>query len=201
MSVSSTGTSIQYSGNGVTKDFAFPYRFLDAANLSVVVTNPDKSDTPQVLTTNYTVSGAGFPSGGTVSFLIAPVAGQIVTISRETTRTQQVDYIAQDNFPAETHEGALDRLTLQSQDTARKTPKALRIPDTNSDSKVPEMTVQQRTNRVVGFGQDAALDLSVKLDDVRTIIIANPVAALANVTDYGSISDAVTSNADYGSIV
>ena len=69
----------------------------------------------------YTVTLYGEPrlyDGGNVVFTddISQVA--FIQINRCTDLTQLVDYVAYDPFPAETHEFALDKLTLQQQEQA-----------------------------------------------------------------------------------
>jgi hypothetical protein len=108
MSVASIAVPTQYVGNGITTTFAFPYKFLSGAHLTVVLTDSAGNDTPQTPNTHYSVAGAGLDAGGTVTFVTAPAAGVTVTIYRETTKDQQTDYVSQDNFPAESHESALD---------------------------------------------------------------------------------------------
>lgn len=116
MTVSSTTTpTVQYAGNGSTTAFSTSFVFLDQGDLIVTLTDSSGSDTVQVITTNYTVAG-GSGSSGTVTMLVAPASGETLTIERSTTKTQLVDYLANDSFPAETHEAALDRLTLISQE-------------------------------------------------------------------------------------
>ena len=116
MTVTSTTTpTIQYAGNGSTTAFATSFVFIGEGDLIVTLTDSGGSDTVQVLTTNYTVSG-GSGSSGTVTMLVAPASGETLTIQRSTTKTQLTDYLANDSFPAESHEEALDRLTLIAQE-------------------------------------------------------------------------------------
>lgn len=49
-----------------------------------------------------------------------PTAGTIVTAYRRTEPTQETDYQEGDDFPAESHEAALDKLTRAHQDTERR---------------------------------------------------------------------------------
>jgi hypothetical protein len=198
MSVSATGNNIQYVGNGLTKIFAFPYLFLARGDVYVTSTTAGV-ETALTQNVDFTVSGELAPAGGTITFATAPAIGAIITIYRETTRTQQVDYVSQDNFPAETHETALDRLTLIVQDLYARVRRSLRVPLSNGE--LSELTRSARADRVVGFNGAGNLDLSVGLDAVRTIIIANPIDELTNVTDYGVITSSVTSVADYGTII
>jgi hypothetical protein len=65
--------------------------------------------------TDYTVTG-GAGSTGTVVASTAPAATKRWTIERTTSRTQETDYVENDPFPAETHEAALDRLTMIGQE-------------------------------------------------------------------------------------
>jgi Collagen triple helix repeat (20 copies) len=99
---------ILYTGDGLQKTFAYPYRILDALDLRVTVNG--------ALVSNYTVAGVNQPAGGSITFTIAPVAGAQIELERSTAIVQPLDYIANDNFPAETHELGLDRLTMILQD-------------------------------------------------------------------------------------
>ena len=67
MTISTTESRKSYTGNGSTVAFSFPYKFLADCDLKVYVDNVLKT-----LTTDYTVSGAGSDSGGTVTFVTAP---------------------------------------------------------------------------------------------------------------------------------
>jgi Collagen triple helix repeat (20 copies) len=99
---------ILYTADGLQKTFAYPYRILDALDLRVTVNGAPVS--------NYTVAGVNQPAGGSITFTIAPVAGAQIELERSTAIVQPLDYIANDNFPAETHELGLDRLTMILQD-------------------------------------------------------------------------------------
>jgi len=101
-----------------------PYYFL--ANTDLVVY---KGTTLQTLTTHYSVTGAGSPSGGTVTFVTAPASTDTVVIIRDPALTQLVDYIANDTFPAETHERALDLLTMITQRLSDRVGRSIILPD------------------------------------------------------------------------
>jgi Collagen triple helix repeat (20 copies) len=101
-----------YTGDGIQKVFPYPWRILAASDLVVTVND--------VLTTAYTVAGVNQPSGGTITFTTAPANGALIVIERHTPVTQLLDYISNDNFPAESHEYGLDKLTILLQDTRRE---------------------------------------------------------------------------------
>ena len=69
MTVSTTTSKVSYSGNGSTTAFSVGFYFLANSHLKVIVRASDGTETVKTLTTDYTVSGAGNPSGGTVTML------------------------------------------------------------------------------------------------------------------------------------
>lgn len=98
-----------HTANGVQDTFAYDFLVLDESHLKVYEN--------AVLTTKaYTVTGVGNVSGGTVVFSpVVPANLTTVSLVREVPLDQNVDYQPYDPFPAETHEGALDKLTQQNQ--------------------------------------------------------------------------------------
>jgi len=129
MTVSSTESRIGYNGNGATTVFAFPYRFLTNTDLVVTLVQADTTQVVQTLNTDYTVSGAGDDAGGTVTMVVAPATGQQLIIVRDIELTQETDYISGDPFPAETHETALDKLTMISQRLNNLISRSIRLSD------------------------------------------------------------------------
>lgn len=107
MTITSQVNKVSYTGTGSQTEFPVTYRFLEDGDLSVTVDGIE-----QTITTDYTVSGAGDESGGLVTFLTAPDADTTVTIKNAPPFTQETDYVENDPFPAESHEDALDKLTV-----------------------------------------------------------------------------------------
>lgn len=106
----------------------------------------------KTITTHYTLSGIGSPSGTTVTFLVAPANGEDVLCLRVVVATQGVDYVANDAFPAETHEQALDRLTMLSQQYLEEVGRALKFKTTSllSNKTLDDLVA----GRVAGVKQD-----------------------------------------------
>lgn len=126
MTIAKTIARAQYAGNGSTTPFSFPYRFFADVDLQVYLqVDATGIETLQTLTTHYTVSNNGDETGGTVTMVTAPANGETLTILRAIAQTQSTDYAANDAFPAETHEVALDRLTLLVQQLQEKVDRAL----------------------------------------------------------------------------
>lgn len=118
MTISTQTRTVLYDGNGVATVFAYPFKISADTDLKVYLRNSVTGGFDlQTITTHYTVSGAGNPGGGNITFVTAPVSGlQNVFILRKTALTQLADYVTNDDFPAEVHEGALDKLTAALQD-------------------------------------------------------------------------------------
>ncbi len=114
MTVSTTTSRVSYAGNGSTTAFATTFEFYAETSLTVILQSAAGVETTQTLTTHYTVSG-GVGSTGTVTMVTAPASGETLVIIREEPFTQTADYTANDAFPAESHEVALDKIVLLAQ--------------------------------------------------------------------------------------
>ena len=163
MTVSTTTNRASYSGNGSTTAFAYGFKIFADADLTVIIrTDSTGVETTKTLTTHYTVSGAGSASGGNVTFTSGniPASGETIVILRELTLTQGTDYVANDPFPAESHEDALDRLTMITQQLAEETGRSLKLSQTNTIATA-EFTVgaTDRANKILGF--DTSGDLAI----------------------------------------
>lgn len=112
--ITTTQSRISYAGNGVSVTFAFPYLFYSNSHLIVTVTISGV-DYVQVLDTNYTVVGVGSPSGGAITFLIAPASGATITIERIVPVKQEQDLINNDKFDSESLEKNLDKIVMMAQ--------------------------------------------------------------------------------------
>ncbi|KVW79984.1 hypothetical protein [Burkholderia cepacia] len=111
MTVNSSTQSVTYNGDGSTTAFPIPFYFLrneDIHAASVL----NEVGTDLVFGTDYSLSGAGDPNGGTLTMFVAPSVGYQLVIDREVAVTQQTEYQQNDPFPAKTTEKALDKLTM-----------------------------------------------------------------------------------------
>ena len=133
MTISSTTTSVSYTGNGSTTAFPVTFAFFGTGTSAeievierVIATG---AETTKTYSTHYTVTG-GNGSTGTVTAGSAPADTVQWHIRRKTTQTQGTDYVENDAFPAESHEEALDRLTMISQEQEADITKSIRYSDT-----------------------------------------------------------------------
>ena len=151
MTISTTTSKVSYTGNGVTDAFAYTFKIFADSEVTVYVDNVLKT-----LTTHYTVSGAGTASGGNVTFTAGniPASSTSVVLLRNITKTQLTDYVENDSFPAETHESALDKLTMLVQDVDNAvTGDIFRFADSVGDAGVVTITktAAERASKVLAF--------------------------------------------------
>ena len=187
MTISTTTSRISYNGNGVTTVFAFPYRFLANGDLVVLAVSAAGVETVKTLTTDYTLTGAGDDAGGSVTMLVAPASGTRLVIYRNTPITQETDYISGDPFPAETHERALDRLTMIAQEIGSDADRSIKVPVGDSSSLTT--TLPAAANRLDKFIVFDAVTGEVELSTITLTQLASAVAAAYA---SGSTADAVT---------
>ena len=124
MSLSNTDsiTAVMISAVGQTTfTYTFPILVGREADLEVTV-----DGVIQTLTTDYSVTGAGNASGGTVIFVVALVGGEEVVIRRVSQFTQATVYTETGAFPAASHEAALDKLTMITQELKEVDERALK---------------------------------------------------------------------------
>jgi hypothetical protein len=118
MAVQSDTSSISYTGNNSTStSYAVPFVFLENAHLAATAKVTATGVETAVTLTNHT--GAGDVNGGTVRTAVAVPATSTLTIFRTVPATQTTTYQEGGDFPAASHERALDKLTMISQQLKR----------------------------------------------------------------------------------
>ncbi len=139
MTVSTTTTKVIYNGDGATTAFPTTFEFFDAADIEVierVITTG--AETVKTLTTDYTVSG-GAGATGTVAAVTAPPATVQWVIRRVTPLTQLIDYVENDDFPAETHEKGLDLAVMRAQERKEELDRTAKFPVSDPASSIGEI--------------------------------------------------------------
>lgn len=212
MTVSTATSRVDYTGNGVTTAFAVPFPFIEDIYLTVIRTViATGAETTLALNSGgadgYTVTGAGQPSGS-ITVVTAPTAAQRVSIIRAVPGTQEADFVANDPFPAETFEDALDKLQMQINDNATRASRSPVLYDSDIDgsgrynsngnryanaadgvSATDLATVQQITSAGSGSFVQSGVGSVVRTmqDKARESVSAKDFGAVGNgVTDDGT---------------
>lgn len=100
---------ITYTANGSVTTFAFPYRVIKQSDLYVYANGVQVS-------TGFTVSGINNPSGGNVTFTVAPANGTIIRLQRGTSLDRSTDYVEGGQLASDTLDNDFDRLVMMIQD-------------------------------------------------------------------------------------
>ena len=179
MTISSLNVKNSYNADGSTTSFAYTFPIHSTAELKVILRAANGTETIQTLTTHYSIVDNG-ASGGQVNFVSAPASGIAVVLLRDTNLTQETDYIANDPFPAETHEAALDKLTLQQQELQEELDRALKISRSNdiASSEIVQ-TATTRAGKLLGFDSSGNLDTSLDASSIATNATAAANSATA----------------------
>lgn len=156
MTIQSQTTRVDYTGNGATTNFPVPFYWLQDTDLLVIRT--DNAHTPPTvatlaLTTDYVVTGSGNQLGGSITTTVAPTATQKLSILRNVPFTQLTHYVPNDPFPAASHEQALDKLTMETQQLNEGLSRSITLPPnaTGLSTNLP----LPAANNMIGWNQAA----------------------------------------------
>jgi hypothetical protein len=170
MTISSTTVRNSYSGDGSTTTFSYTFKIFQDSDIQVIIRSANGTETTKTITTHYTVTGAGVSAGGTVIFTSGniPTSTQTVVLRRNIPQTQSIDYIANDPFPAESHEEGLDRATMAIQQLQEEVTRSLKLSKTNTMTST-EFTVgaSDRANKILAFDTNGELAVTQELGTNR----------------------------------
>jgi hypothetical protein len=166
MTVSSTTVKNSYSGDGSNDTFVYGFKIFASSDLQVIIRSATGTETTKTLTTDYTVTGVGTTSGGNVVFEAAaiPTATETVVLIRNVPQTQAIDYIANDPFPAETHEEGLDRATMTIQQMQEEVTRSIKLSRTNTMTSTEfAVAAADRANKILAFDSTGEISVTQEL--------------------------------------
>ena len=186
MTISSTTVKNSYSGNGSNDTFVYGFKIFANTDLQVIIRSAAGTETTKTLTTHYTVTGVGSASGGNVVFTSGniPTATETVVLIRNVPQTQAIDYIANDPFPAETHEEGLDRATMTTQQVQEELNRSIKLSRTNTMTST-EFTVgaTDRANKILAFDSSGEISVTQELGTYKgtdATVTTSVIAALVS---------------------
>jgi hypothetical protein len=213
MTISSTTVRNSYSGDGSTTTFSYTFKIFQDSDIQVIIRSANGTETTKTITTHYTVTGAGNAGGGSVIFTSGniPTSTETVVLRRNIPQTQSIDYIANDPFPAESHEEGLDRATMAIQQLQEEVTRSLKLSKTNTMTST-EFTVgaSARANKILAFDTNGELSVTQELGtnrgswssgvtyNARDIVkdSSNNNVYLCNTTHTSTGTTPISSNAD-----
>ncbi|OFW62147.1 MAG: hypothetical protein A2Y74_06555 [Actinobacteria bacterium RBG_13_63_9] len=127
MSLENVQFKVSYDGDGIEKDFDFPFRILGESDLTVIVRDALNQETELTLDVDYTVAGVNEEAGGTVTCAAAPGATDELHIIREMELKQFLELQQDGVIPSSALEQTLDRIVMMIQQIAGKTDRAVQL--------------------------------------------------------------------------
>lgn len=193
MTVSSTVARNIDTCNGVTTVRTIPYKLLDATHVNVyrytIATGAVSA--PLTLNVDYTIQNVGLDNAQYTMASADSSAFKLINI-RNVPFSQAADYVQNDSFPAETHEAALDKLTMiaqQMQDTMKR---AASLPLFADPALVPVLPIPQDGYGLIWSGTGGTIvNTSVSMATLQTQAAAL-FAIAGNITTVAGISANVT---------
>jgi len=135
--VNDVAPRVQYTANGATTIFTFPFPVIEESDLKVWFGDGNAAS-------SYTVSGLSQTNGGQIQFAAPPADGTRVTILRDMPVRRLTDFQEAGEFRAAAINEELDRLAMMVQQVEHKldraaalaptaTPASVRLPDPTAD--------------------------------------------------------------------
>lgn len=192
MTISTQLSKASFAGNGVSTEFPLPFPFLREGDINALL-HQDGAQTSLRLGTHYTLSGAGEASGGGLTMRTPPATGQTLVIWRAPAIVQEVDYVENSAFPAETHEAALDLLTMICQGLQEQLDRSIKVSMTSDVAPEDYLgAVQSARSQAVASAaaseaaRDAAAGSAVEAQSARSASEAAAAASAVSVSSAAS---------------
>lgn len=195
MAVQSDTSRIQYAGNNSTStSYAVPFVFLENSHLQAIARTSAGVETAVALT-NHT--GAGDVNGGTVQTAVAVPATSTLTIFRVVPTTQTTQYQEGGDFPAASHERALDKLTQIAQQLDRRLntcvrgSEAVQLAELPSPSGSQQYVLATTSSQPPSWQPQSAIAIGPVISTGSTTarFISDRFADIVNVRDFGAVGD------------
>ncbi len=137
---------IQYTADGAQTGYTYPFPIFTDADIEVY-----EDSTLKTLTTDYTVTGAGNSSGGTVTLNTAPAAAVVVTLRRKLAIGRTTDFQESGEFRAKVINDELDYQTAVLQQLNDDLGRGLRLADTDPAAVLTLPDIAARAGKYLGF--------------------------------------------------
>lgn len=179
MTITNTILRNDYVANGSSTVFSFTFIVLSETagyTIEVITTDLIGIQTVKTQGVNYTVQ-LNDNGLGTITFATAPLLNHKITLLSNVSNTQETDYIkaGTDKFPAESHEKALDKLTLIAKQFLEKFNRIVSLPKSSTLSNIEFPINASNANQILAINNDGTNLTTKNLADVGIA----PVSAYA----------------------
>ena len=179
MTITNTILRNDYVANGSSTVFSFTFIVLSETagyTIQVITTDLIGIETVKTQGVDYTVQ-LNDNGLGTITFTTAPLFNHKITLLSNVPNTQETDYIkaGTDKFPAESHEKALDKLTLIAKQFLEKFNRIVSLPKSSTLSNIEFPINASNANQILAINNDGTNLTTKNLADVGIA----PVSAYA----------------------
>ncbi len=182
MTVLTTESTVAYTGDGATTDYAVPFAALFEQDLYVFL-----DGLVQTQGVNYTITGDITLSGATVSFMVAPANNVAIFFRRLTGMVQSTEYTTYGEYKAAQHEADYDKAMYIAQENRD-------LANVSGGGALPAGLFQTQLQILNSDGQFGAYTLSY------TQNVFNGAAAYYDIPDDGTIGSHTWSAYDDGGV-
>jgi hypothetical protein len=197
MSISNTNSRNNYTGNDSTDTYNYTFRIFDQDDLLVTVRDTSDVETTLSITTDYTVTGVGSVSGGTVVLVAGNLAtGYVLSIRRVVSLIQETDIRNQGAFYPEIHEDQFDRQVMMAQQQQDEVDRSVKLAETidpaDFDTQLPASIVGAVNQTVMTNATGDGFEPGPTADEVSN---AQGYATAAGVSETAAAASAVAAAA------
>lgn len=89
MTSTTESAKVRYNGDDTTKAFPTTFKFIENSHVKAILRDANDVETTLIETTDYTLAGAGDEGGGTLTAIVAPASGEVLTIILDVPFTQE----------------------------------------------------------------------------------------------------------------
>jgi len=184
---------IQYVGDGAVTVFTYPFPIFIDEDILVY-----ENTTLKTAVTDYTVSGAGSTSGGSIAFVAAPTSGVVVTLLRDLSIKRTTDFQESGEFRSEVINDELDQQVAMTQQVDERVSRSIRLIDTDPGAALLLPAQTNRADKILAFDSNGGVIVSNQslsaIENGATSAAASATAAASSATNAAtSTTNAATS--------
>ena len=211
MTLTSSTTRAQYSGDGATVSFAISFVTWTTDDTEVILTDSSGVETVWTRGTQYNISLTSPPATSTLTVVTVPTdytpaSGETLTITSKIPNTQETALPLGGSLPSGSVEGMVDKSVRQIQQDVGTFDRAMLVPAGETLVSMALPAIPSRASKYLGFdslglpiavvGTATDADVSTKTvlatGSTTARSLANRFADVINVKDYGAVGDGVT---------
>ena len=141
MTISTITSKSRYAGDGATTSFPTGFKFVDNDHVRVILRRADGGETVWTEGSEYSLSGAGAPGGGTVMVSTSPTnftpaIGETLVVKLAVPARQETALPLGGAFPSTAVEGMADLAALRDQQIEEALSRALKFKETTALAEV-----------------------------------------------------------------